>query len=126
MEMYEVLEPNWQADQEWPPVGVERLRGKRVLVTGANRGFGLAIAEHLGSVGAHVLLHCRDETACVNSTAAVTSACRDGGTARCVMARGREGVRVGSGVLISIASVNGRSAKSAHASLCFLSLPPRM
>jgi len=53
-EMKEVLEPNWQVAQEWPPPGVQFVAGKTVLVTGANRGYGLAISQHLVGFGAKV------------------------------------------------------------------------
>jgi NAD(P)-dependent dehydrogenase (short-subunit alcohol dehydrogenase family) len=83
--MYEVLEPNWQPLLPWPPVNVDQLRGRSVLVTGANRGYGLAIATHLASFGAHVVMHCRTEKSCLNGTETVRAAARAGGTARAVL-----------------------------------------
>ena len=64
-EFYEVLEPQFQAELPWPPPhdGIdgagnnggrrnENLDGATVLVTGANRGYGLAIAHHMSDLGA--------------------------------------------------------------------------
>eukprot|EP00041_Stephanoeca_diplocostata_P010521 m.167082 g.167082 ORF g.167082 m.167082 type:complete len:613 (+) comp18183_c0_seq1:142-1980(+) len=78
MEMFEVLEPNWQPALPWPPPGHTSLQGRRVLVTGANRGYGKAIATHLASMGAHVVLHCRDESSCARATQDVIAAASSG------------------------------------------------
>lgn len=43
------------------PLSAFRLDGKRALVTGAGRGMGLAIAQSLASVGAHVTLAARTQ-----------------------------------------------------------------
>ena len=44
------------------PMSAFRLDGKRALVTGAGRGIGLAIAQSLAAVGAHVTLAARTKT----------------------------------------------------------------
>ena len=78
-EFYEVLEPQFQAELPWPPPhddghshGGLPLDGATVLVTGANRGYGLAIAHHMSDLGAaRVLMACRSRAACAHAAAAV-------------------------------------------------------
>ena len=81
-EMYEVLEPMFQAELPWPPPhddgadggnnGGRSLDGRTVLVTGANRGYGLAIAQHMSDLGANrVLMACRSRDACARAAASV-------------------------------------------------------
>ena len=47
---------------KFDPLSTFRLDGKRALVTGAGRGIGLAIAQSLAAVGAHVTLAARTKT----------------------------------------------------------------
>ena len=47
--------------QNYDPLSAFRLEGKRALVTGAGRGIGLAIAQALAAVGAHVTLAARSK-----------------------------------------------------------------
>ena len=47
--------------QKYDPLSTFRLNGKRALVTGAGRGIGLAIAQALAAVGAHVTLAARSK-----------------------------------------------------------------
>ncbi|MEM9616155.1 MAG: SDR family oxidoreductase [Actinomycetota bacterium] len=54
------------------------IEGRTVCVTGASSGFGRLIAEHLGSLGAHVFLTGRTAEPMEESAAAITAA---GGTA---------------------------------------------
>lgn len=53
-----------------------RAEGRRVLVTGASRGIGRAVAEHLGRAGFHVLVHFRSGQ---EQAEAVAGTIRDGG-----------------------------------------------
>jgi short-subunit dehydrogenase len=48
----------WKATDRWKKKGF--LDGKRVLITGASRGLGLALAEEFGLCGAHLALIARD------------------------------------------------------------------
>lgn len=59
-------------------MGSYEFRGKKAIVTGGGKGLGLAIARHLASAGAAVVLAGRTETAL---TAAVELIGQDGGTA---------------------------------------------
>lgn len=43
------------------------MKGKTVIVTGGNRGFGYETARKLAKMGANVVLGCRDESACANA-----------------------------------------------------------
>ncbi len=63
----------WQGDAM-----SSNLSGKTAIVTGASSGIGRAIAERLGTEGAHVVLGGRTEDAMNDSAATITSA---GGTA---------------------------------------------
>lgn len=47
--------------QNWIDTNLKRQDGKVFLVTGANSGIGYAIAKYLGSLGARVIITCRDE-----------------------------------------------------------------
>jgi acetoacetyl-CoA reductase len=58
-----------------------RLEGRVAIVTGANRGIGLATAKHLSAEGASVLLTGRDEAALEEARAEITAA--GGTTAAC-------------------------------------------
>lgn len=44
----------------WSSADIPDQRGRRVIVTGANSGLGLATAAALGAAGAHVICACRD------------------------------------------------------------------
>lgn len=51
-------------------------KGKRVLITGASRGIGAAVAKQLGALGAHVAVHYHSSKA---PAEAVAQAVRDAG-----------------------------------------------
>ena len=53
------------------PLSAFRLDGKRALVTGAGRGIGLAIAQSLAAVGAHVTLAARTESEIQNAASEI-------------------------------------------------------
>lgn len=49
------------SSRSWSQADAPRLDGKTALVTGANRGLGLQLATALASLGAEVVLACRDQ-----------------------------------------------------------------
>src|SRR4051794_36165131 len=55
------------------------LQGIRAIVTGANQGFGLAVAEHFVSEGARVFLCARNEERLRDAAAAVAERAAGGG-----------------------------------------------
>ncbi|WP_447957090.1 SDR family NAD(P)-dependent oxidoreductase [Vreelandella sp. EE7] len=55
---------------------LDEWKGKRVLITGASRGIGAAIAERLGALGAHVAVHYHNSEAAAQS---VVQAVQDAG-----------------------------------------------
>jgi gluconate 5-dehydrogenase len=58
------------------------LSGRIILLTGASRGLGLAMAEAMARAGAHVVLNGRDATALNTAAAALTGAGLNADTAR--------------------------------------------
>ncbi|SEQ58589.1 short chain dehydrogenase [Solimonas aquatica] len=57
----------------WSLSDAPRLEGKRVLITGANRGLGLQLATALAGLGAEVLMACRDPQRAENAIAQIRS-----------------------------------------------------
>jgi NAD(P)-dependent dehydrogenase (short-subunit alcohol dehydrogenase family) len=55
------------------------LEGVRAIITGANQGFGLAVAQHFASEGARVFLCARNEERLRDAAAAVAPRARGGG-----------------------------------------------
>ena len=55
---------------------LDEWNGKRVLITGASRGIGAAVAKQLGALGAHVAVHYHNSEA---PAEAVAKAIRDAG-----------------------------------------------
>ncbi len=48
------------------------MKGKTVVITGANEGIGLSTAKRLAAKGAHLILACRDERKGLNAAGAIT------------------------------------------------------
>ncbi len=48
------------ADTDWTAADMPALRGRNVIITGANSGIGYRAALSLAAKGAHVILACRD------------------------------------------------------------------
>jgi NAD(P)-dependent dehydrogenase (short-subunit alcohol dehydrogenase family) len=57
----------------WNPGALPDLRGKTIVVTGANAGVGFFASEQLASAGAHVVLACRNEGRADAAAAAIRS-----------------------------------------------------
>eukprot|EP00729_Bicosta_minor_P020638 gene20638-2825_t len=97
-----VLEPMWQDDLHWPPHNAWQLTGEKtdsqrqtVLVTGANRGLGLAISTQFATLGANVVLVCRSEKSCASAADEVRTVAVEGASISYVLADFTNLIQVG-------------------------------
>lgn len=101
-DFYEVLEPLWQDELVWPPKNAWQLTGEgtdgnrqTVLVTGANRGLGLAVSTQFATLGANVVLVCRSEKSCTAAANEVRAVAAEGATITHVVADFTNLIQVG-------------------------------
>eukprot|EP00040_Diaphanoeca_grandis_P012788 m.64717 g.64717 ORF g.64717 m.64717 type:complete len:787 (+) comp23470_c0_seq1:234-2594(+) len=66
-EIRALMDPSFQKTWAWPPTNANELKDQTVLITGANRGLGKALAVQFASFGSQVVLHCRTAENCADT-----------------------------------------------------------